>query len=605
MVVAETQAAAMEAAELIEVDYEALSSVTDLGASKAADAPVLWDDCGDNVCFEFQSGDERAVDAALRGAEHRVKARVPITRVCANPMEPLAALAEYDELEGRYTLYSGHQMPAVLRQYLANHVLNVPESSVRIVSPDMGGSFGLRSTPFPELALCSWAAKRLGRPVKFLSQRSEMMVSIDQARDMRLDIELALDGDGQFLAIKLDGLAALGAYVTFFGPLPGFGNLGGLAGPYRTPFICARMQGMFTHTAPTSPYRGAGRPEVSLAIEHVIDVAARQLGIDRAELRRRNLIAPTQMPFQTGLTFRYDCGEFEKTMDLALQAANANGFEQRRTEAKAAGKLRGFGVAYTVEQSAGMLDEGAEIRLDPGGDATIYMATHSHGQGHETVFRQLVCERLGLDFERIRYVQGDTDRAPYGLGTGGSRVASLGGAAVKLALDKVVEKGRQIAAHHLETAVEDIELADGQFVVSGTDRQVSLDDVAKFAHHPALRGPAIEGGLRAEASFTPPGPNFPNGCHLCEVEVDPETGVTEIIGYWIAQDVGTVLNPRLLQGQLQGGVAQGFGQVMMEHMIWDADTGQPLSGFFHGLHHAPSRRSAVLRCPMAPGAVHH
>ena len=516
-------------------------------------------------------------------------------------MEPLAALAEYDDLEDHYTLYSGTQMPAVMRQFIATQVLRVPESHLRIVSPDMGGSFGLRSTPFPELLLCLWAAKRLGRPVKYLGDRGEMMLGIDQARDMHLEVELALDADGHFLALRLDGLSAIGAYVTFFGPLPGFSNLGGLAGPYRTPHICARMRGMFVHTTPTSPYRGAGRPETSLAVECVIDRAAVELGYDRVELRRRNLIAPQDMPFQTGLSFTYDSGAFEATMDQALAAADSKHFEARRLSAQAQGKCRGLGISYTVEQSAGMGDEGAQIRLDASGDVLIQMATHSHGQSHETIFRQLICERLGLDFERIRYVQGDTDRAPYGLGTGGSRVLSLGSAAISIALDRIVDKGRQLAAHHLEAAAQDLEFTAGQFIVSGTDRQVSMDEVARIAHAPALRGPDIEGGLQAQATFTPSGPNFPNACHVAEIEIDPETGVTTIIGYWATIDVGTVMNPMLLEGQLQGGMTQGLGQVFMEHMVTDEDSGQPLAGSF--MDYAMPRADEIPACNMSLNPV--
>ncbi|MCP5150337.1 MAG: xanthine dehydrogenase family protein [Chromatiales bacterium] len=594
MVVAETAAAARDAADRVEVEYTPLPAVAAIGEAVRPGAPVVWDDCPDNVAFEFRNGDAAAVERAFARAAHVERAIIPITRVCANPLEPLAVLAEFDPLEERYTLRTGNQMPHLLRRFLAQDVLRVPESRIRVVSPDMGGSFGLRASPFPEIALALWAARHLGRPVKLVVERGEMMTAIDQAREVHYTVELALDADGTFLALRLDGLAALGAYLTFFGPFPAFGNLGGLAGPYRTPAIHARVRGVLSHTGPTSPYRGAGRPEASLAIEQVIDRAARAMGIDRIELRRRNLIAPSQMPFQTGLNFRYDSGEFEAVLDAALTLADHAGFEARRAEARGRGRLRGMGVAMTVEASAGMLDEAADIRLDPGGDAVVHMGTHSHGQGHETVFRQLVAERLGLDFERIRYVQGDTDLVAYGVGTGGSRASGLGGAALSGAVDRLIEQARKVAAHLLEVADEDVEHAAGEFRVAGTDRRVSLDEVARAAHHPALRGRGIEGGLRGHATFTPPGPTFPNGCHLCEVEVDPDTGEIVVLGYWVVEDVGTVLNPRLLRGQLQGGIAQGLGQVLQERMVFDAD-GQPLTGSFMDY--------AMPRADQVPGAV--
>ena len=342
-------------------------------------------------------------------------------------MEPRAAIGHYDSFDNRYVLYEGSQAPHAIRSSLAQDVFRVPETRVRVVSPDLGGGFGLRATVFPETALVLWASRRLGRPVKWNGERSETFLSDDQAREMVVEVELGLDENCVFRALRLRCRAALGAYLTGFGGYPAFVNLGGLAGPYRTPAICAEVDGVFTTTTPTGPYRGAGRPETTIAIEHAVDRAAYELGMDRAELRRRNMIEAREIPFQTGLSYRYDSGDFPAVLARALEDAGVAGFEARRARSLADGRLRGLGLAYTVEQSAGVSDESAELRFDSDGAATLTLGTHSHGQGHETVFRQIVAERLGLEFEQIHYVQGDTDRVAYGGGTAGSRCAVLGG----------------------------------------------------------------------------------------------------------------------------------------------------------------------------------
>ena len=578
-VVADSAARARDAAELVDVEYEPLPTV--VSAENALDdgAPAVWEDCPDNICYRHRLGDATAVEAAIARAAHVTRVRLPISRVCMNPMEPRAALGSCDPSDGRYTLHTGSQNVHAMREWIARDVLGVAESQLRVVSPDMGGSFGLRSSVFPEMALVLWASRKLGRPVKWTGDRTEAHLVDDHGRDQVMDIELAIDDEGRFLALRVHVVAALGAYLSFFAPFPPFINLGGLAGVYRTPAICADVHAVFTNTTPTAPYRGAGRPEAALAIEYVIDRAAREIGLDRVELRRRNLIPTEAMPFQTGLSYRYDCGEFERNMDEALVAIDLEGFAARRVASETAGRLRGFGLANTIEQSAGVTDEWATIGLDPTGSATISVGTHSHGQGHETVFRQLVAERLGLGFERIRYVQGDTDQVPYGGGTGGSRVAVLGGSALVRAMGRIVERGRRLAAHSLECAADDVEFVEGRFRISGTDRSIGLQEVVRIAFSPALRPPGEEGGLLASASFVPPGPTFPTGCHVCEVEIDPETGVVEMQRYCVVEDVGTVLNPMLLRGQLQGGIVQGFGQIVLERFVLD-ETGQPLTGSF-------------------------
>ena len=556
-VVAETRAQAKDAAELIEVDYEELPPVVEIEDALAPGAPAIWNDCPDNICFAMEQGDRAATDAAFEKAHHVSKVDIPYARVAINPMEPRAAVGEYDPFEERYTLYSGIQFPHDVRSWLAGSVLKVPESRLRIVSPDMGGSFGLRSTCFPELALVVWAAKQLGRPVKWLNERSEGMLE-EHARDFAATVELALDADGAFLGLRMRKQASVGAYLSIFGPLPAFGNLGGIAGVYRTPAIHAEITSVFTNAAPTNPYRGAGRPEATFAVERVIDQAAREMAIDRVELRRRNIIPPDAFPYQTPLSYNYDCGEFERNMDHALEMADAAAFESRRDTAWSTGKLRGLGLANAIEQAAGMFDEGGEIRFDQQGHVTVLMGTHAHGQGHETVFKQLISEKFGLDFERIRYVQGDTDMVAYGHGTGGSRVSGLGSAALIGAADKIIEKGKRIAAHNLEAAELDIEFAEGRFAVAGTDRGLGLQEIAALAFQPAQLPPGMESGLNGFDTFKSPGPTFPNACHVSEVEIDPETGTIAVLRYVAVDDVGTVMNPLLLKGQLHGASSRGL-----------------------------------------------
>jgi carbon-monoxide dehydrogenase large subunit len=577
-VVAESRAAARDAAELIDVDYENLPVNVSTKRAVEAGTPPVWDGCADNICYRHEVGDRSATDAAFADAAHVTRLELPMPRVAINAMEPRAALGEYDRFEDRFTLTSGNQFPHDIRNWLAADVLKVPESQLRIVSPDMGGSFGLRATIFPEFPLVLWAAKQLGRPVKWTNERSEGMLE-EQARDMTMAVELALDSDGIFTGLRVRCIANMGAYLSNFGPVPAIGNIGGIAGVYRTPAIHAEIFGVFTNTSPTGPYRGAGRPEATSAIEQAIDLAARELGLDRVQLRRRNIIPPSAMPYKTPLTYHYDCGEFEANMDRALEMADASGFEARRAAARDRGRLLGLGIANAVEQAAGMFDEGGEIRFDRQGNATILMGTHSHGQGHETVFRQLLADKLGLDFESMRYVQGDTDLVSYGHGTGGSRVSGLGGGALLGASVKIIDKGRAIAAHALEAPEQDIEFAEGRFTVAGTDRSLSLKEVAAMAFQPALLPLGMESGLTGFATFKTEGPTFPNATHVAEVEIDPETGVVRILRYVAVDDVGTVMNPLLLKGQLHGGIVQGAGQILGECIRWD-DSGQVLSGSF-------------------------
>jgi len=579
-VVAETVAQARDAAELIEVEYDELPTVVSIGEAIAEGAPAVWPGVPDNICFEHKSGDAAAVDTAFEGAAHTVRYEYDITRVSANPMEPRAALGSYDIADDRYTLQTGVQGPHDVRRFIAQFVLKVPETKLRVVSRDMGGAFGVRSNIHPELVLVLWAAKKLGRPVKWTSDRGEGLLSDEHARENRWVTELAFDEDGTLLALRALTHAGMGAYLSLFGGFTPIFNAGGIAGVYKTPAIAMTIRAVFTNTPSIAPYRGAGRPEVSFAIECALDRAARELGFDRVELRRRNMIPPEAMPFQTGHAFKYDSGEFEQNMDQALAQADAAGFEARRAEAARRGMLRGFGFANAIEQSAGGFEEYAQIRFDPSGSATVMVGTHNHGQGHETVFRQLLHEIFGLEFDHIRILQGDTDQVAFGHGTFGSRSSGVGSAAIGAAGEKIIEKCKAIAAHLFEAAVEDVEFGGGEFRVAGTDKTKPFQEVAKTAFMRALLPPDIEPGLIADGVFVPPVPTFPNGCHAAEVEIDPETGAIRIERYVVVDDVGTVMNPMLLKGQVHGGVVQGIGQILMEDVVFEAGTGQLLSGSF-------------------------
>ncbi len=579
-VVAETNAQARDAAELIAVDYTPLPSVVATADAMKPDSATVWDECPDNVCFEFRLGDRDKADAAFEAADHVTRLEMNITRVAINPMEPRACVAEYDKFDGLYTLHSGSQGPHGMREAIAQPILKVPENKLRVVSNDMGGAFGMRSGPYCEYILCLMAAKNLDRPVKWTGDRAEGMMSDDHARDNVTTAELAHDKDGKFLGLRVRTVANLGAYLSLLGPHSPTNNLGTLANTYTTPAFDIHVTGVFTNTNSTGPYRGAGRPEAAYVIERVIDTAAREMGIDRVEIRRRNMIAESAMPYQTGLLFKYDSGQFEKNMDGALALAAFGDFETRRAEAAARGRLRGIGIANAIEQSAGGPQETAEIRFDPSGGVTLIMGTHNHGQGHETIFRQMLSDKLGLEFEQVVLSQGDTDKVIAGTGTFGSRTSGVGGASIMMAADKIIDKCRIVAAHRLEAAEEDIEFDDGTFTVAGTDRAVSLIDAAKAAQNFMTAPPGMEPGMNEWAAWRPPAPTFPNGCHVCEVEIDPDTGALELLRYCTVDDVGTVINPLLLDGQIHGGIAQGVGQILMENVVWDRDSGQLVAGSF-------------------------
>jgi carbon-monoxide dehydrogenase large subunit len=581
-VLAETRTQARDAAEAVIVDWQELPSVTD-ATTALAGGPDVWPELAPkNLCFLFRQGDSTATDAAFARAAHVVRQEIRISRVGATPMEPRAAIGAWDASTERFTLTSGVQVPHKLRDELAV-LLGVPAAALRVVSPDMGGAFGMRGAPTQEHALVLWAARKFGRPVRWAADRTEAFLSDFHARDNVATVELALDADGIFLGLRVTTVANLGAYLSFNTPHSSTNNLGGLAGTYRTPHVFSQVRGAFTNCQPTAPYRGAGRPEATFAIERIIDIAADQLGIDRVELRRRNLIDAGAMPFRTGLVFTYDSGDFARGMEVALREADWAGFEARRSEAAGRGKLRGIGIANAIEIAGGPQaqpnEEGVEIRFDAQGNATVLLGSHNHGQGHETAFRQVALSLLGLPHARVRIVQGDTDQVAHGRGTFGSRSLMAGGAAFAMAADTIIAKGRAIAAHLLEAAEVDVEFSAGRFAVAGTDRGVGFDAVARAAFTPGALPKGMPMGLMAQAVTTPSAPTFPNGCHVCEVEIDPDTGVVAVVSYVVADDVGTVINPKLLKGQIHGGIAQGFGQAVLEDMRFDAG-GQLLTASF-------------------------
>jgi aerobic carbon-monoxide dehydrogenase large subunit len=577
-VIADTYYQAVDAAELIEVDYEPLAAIVSTGDAVNAGVPLVWDDCPNNVGFIQIEGSKEATDAAFANAAHVVKHHFVVNRVTAATMEPRGCIGLFEPIGGRYTIYTTLQRTHVFQTELSNYVLKVPDSKIRVVCGDIGGSFGMKSAVYNECALVLLGAKVTGRPVKWVATRSESFLCDAQARDNVTDAELALDKDGDFLGFRAKIIAAIGAYLQV--GMPAFtGNLGTLAGVYKTPASHVDVTAVFTHTQPVRPYRGNGRPEAGYIIERMVDLAADQTGIDPAELRRRNTISPSAMPFKTSVTFTYDCGEFEKNMNLALDAADKRGFETRRSQSAKNGKLRGMGFSNTIERSAAAGLEGAEIRFDRTGTVSIFSGSINQGQGHETAFKQVVCDKLGLDPNEVTYIQGDTDQVFFAEGTGGSRSAAFSGSAFTLAAQKIETKAKAIFAHMLKLDVADIKFADGVFSSQKTNQTMTIKEVAKASIDPKNLPEGMEVGLICTAIYQGKVASYPNGCHVCELEIDEETGVVEILRYNVVDDVGTVINPLLLHGQIDGGVAMGVGQILMEDIKFDEE-GQILTGSF-------------------------
>ena len=570
MVVAGTEAIARDAAELVRVDYRPLDAVTGTARARDPDAPLVWDCCPANEAFVARAGDPRAFDRVRAEAAHVVRQRLTNQRISANSIEPRGAFGSFDAVSGRFTLNAGVHSPHLLRDILARDVFGLPPARFRIVTGDIGGSFGMRGATYPELVLVLWAARRLARPVKWIATRGEGLVSDDHGRDAISDACMALDSDGRILGLRVALTVNMGAYLAVKGPRAPLNAMSLLSGVYRIPVFDLEATGVHTHTNPTSPYRGAGGPEAGFIVERLLDKAARAMGEDRVELRRRNLIGEAGMPYDTGLGWVYDSGAFARSMDIAARRADLEGYDARRAASLGAGRMRGMGICNAIEQTARSGAEEATIRLDADGGVTVCVGTAPQGQGHETVYRQLAGAALGPDIGGIRVVTGDTDAVPTGGGTFNSRSLVCGGTAVMLAADDLAEAGKDIAAEILEAARTDIEFGEGRYTVAGTDRWASLTDVAAKSHE----------GLGGRARYAPDSATFPNGTHVCEVEIDPETGETAILRYLAVDDVGTAINPLLLDGQIHGGVAQGIGQALLERIVFDADSGQNLTGSF-------------------------
>jgi carbon-monoxide dehydrogenase large subunit len=595
-VIAESLGQARDAAELIQVDYVEEPAAIDPVAALQSGAPQVHPEAPGNLCYDWHLGDLTAVEAAFAKAAKIVKLDLVNNRLVPNAMEPRAAIGEFNRATGEYTLYTTSQNPHVIRLLMGAFVLHIPEAKLRVVAPDVGGGFGSKIYHYAEEAIVTWAAAKVRRPIKWTAERSESFMSDAHGRDHVTHVELALDGQAKFIGLKVSTVANMGAYLSTFAPcIPTYlyGTL--LAGTYTTPAIYVETKAVFTHTVPVDAYRGAGRPEATFLLERIVDLAADELGMDPGELRRRNFIPKDAYPYQTPVALQYDSGDYGATLELALKAADYQGFEGRRREALERGKLRGLGIATYIEACgiapsavvgslgarAGLF-ECAAVRVHPTGSVSVLTGSHSHGQGHETTFAQLVSDALGIPIESIEIVHGDTDKIPYGMGTYGSRSLAVGGSAIIKAMDKVIAKGRKIAAHLLEASEADIEFKDGKFTVAGTDRSKTLGEVALTAYVPHnFPHEELEPGLDETAFYDPKNFTFPSGAHIAEVEIDPETGQVAIANFTASDDFGRILNPMIVAGQVHGGLAQGIGQALLEGCVYDKETGQLLTGSYN------------------------
>jgi len=592
VVLATSHAAAKDAAEKIEVDYEVLPANVD--TAKYAGAPQVHAEAPGNLCYDWVLGDEAAIKQAFAGAHHVARLDLVNNRLIPNAMEPRAAIAEFDSGTDEYVLWSTSQNPHLLRLILCAFVLGIPETKLRVIAPDVGGGFGSKIYAYAEETVCLWAAKKVGRPVRWTAERSESFLADAHGRDHVTHVEMAMDKDGKFLGLKVDTIASMGAYLSNFATcIPTYLYATLLAGQYTTPVVYCNVKAVFTNTAPVDAYRGAGRPEATYLLERIVEVAAREMKMDPAELRRKNFIQPSQFPYQTPVALVYDTGNYEASLDEALKMIDYKGFPARKAASKAKGKLRGIGFSSYIEAcgiapsavvgslGAGVgLWESAQVRFNATGTVTVLTGSHAHGQGHETTFAQLVADQLGIPYENVDVVHGDTGRIPMAMGTYGSRSLAVGGSAIVRACNKVIEKGKKIAAHLLEAAVEDIEFKNGQFTVAGTDKSKTMAEVAFTAYVPHKYPADLEPGLDETAFYDPLNFTYPAGTHIAEVEIDPDTGVTTIVDWVAVDDFGNVINPMIVEGQVHGGIAQGVGQALLENCVYDLDSGQLTTGSY-------------------------
>ena len=592
VVVAETKNEARDAAELVQVEYEVLPAVVDPAKAQAQGAPQVHAEAPGNTIYQWSLGDKDAVDRAFASAAHRVDLDLVNNRLVPNAIEPRSATAIYDRAEGRFTLYTTSQNPHVTRLVLSAFIGIAPEHKLRVVAPDVGGGFGSKIFIYPEETVCLWAARRLGVSVRWTADRRESFLTDAHGRDHVTHAEMAFDGNSKIVGLRVKTIANLGAYMsTFSSSVPTYLYATLLSGQYNIPAIYAEVDAVYTNTAPVDAYRGAGRPEATYVVERLMDVAAGRLGIDPAEIRRKNFIR--SFPHQTPVIMNYDTGDYEASLNAALAAARYSAFAGRRNEARARGKLRGIGLCCYIEacgiapsQAVGSLGAGvglwesAEVRVNPVGTIEVLTGCHSHGQGHETTFAQLVAERFGVPIDQVSIVHGDTDKVQFGMGTYGSRSGAVGMSAINRALERVAAKAKRIAAHLMEAAEADVELTGGEFVVVGTDKKIAFANVALAAYTAHNLPPGTEPGLKESAFYDPQNFTFPAGTYVCEVEVDPKTGEVAIVQFTAADDFGTVINPMIVEGQVHGGLAQGIGQALLEGCRYDMDSGQLVTATF-------------------------
>jgi len=594
VVIAETKNAAKDGAEALEVDYDVRPAVASAVKAMEDGAPEVHAEAPGNLCYDWEIGDRDAVDKAIAGAHHVTEFDLVNNRLIPNAIEPRAAIGEYDQANDRYTLTTTSQNPHVIRLLMCAFVLQIPEHKCRVVAPDVGGGFGSKIFHYAEEAVVTWAAKKAGRPIKWTSDRSEAFLTDAHGRDHVTKAQLAMDKDGKFLALKVATVANMGAYLsTFASSIPTYLYATLLAGQYTTPVIYAEVKAVFTHTTPVDAYRGAGRPEATYVVERIVEIAAREMGMDPAELRRKNFIQPDQFPYETPVALTYDTGNYQASLDRALELSDYANFEKRRAESARNGKLRGVGLSCYIEACgiapsavAGALGaraglyEAAEVRFAPTGTVSVFTGSHSHGQGHETTFAQLTADRLGIPVENVDIVHGDTDRIPFGMGTYGSRSLAVGGSAIVKAIDKIIAKGKIIAAHMLEEDRDNVDFEDGVFAVKGTNKSRTIGEVAFQAYVPHnFPHDELEPGLDESAFYDPNNFTYPAGAYVCEVEVDPDTGECSVDKFTAVDDFGNLINPMIVEGQVHGGIAQGIGQALLEGCVY-ADDGQLVTGSY-------------------------
>ena len=592
VVVAETRAQARDAAEAVEVTYKERKAVTDAVAALKSGAPQLHPEADNNLIYDWEIGEAKATDAAIAKAAHVTKMHIVNNRLVPNAMEPRAALGHYDKAEDHYTCWTTSQNPHVARLVMSAFYNVAPENKLRVIAPDVGGGFGSKIYIYPEEIVCLWASKKTGVPVKWVADRTESFLTDAHGRDHVTEVQLAFDKDNNMTALKVDTIANLGAYMSLFSSsVPTYLYATLLSGQYRIPAIHANVRTVYTNTAPVDAYRGAGRPEATYLLERVVETAARELGVAPAELRRKNFIR--EFPYQTPVIMCYDAGDYEASLSAAMKAADYDGFSKRRDKAKKAGKLRGIGMSCYIEAcgiapsaavgslGAGVgLWESAEVRVNGVGTIEVLTGSHSHGQGHETTFAQLVSDRFGVPMDSVSIVHGDTDKVQMGMGTYGSRSGAVGMSAIAKALDKVEAKAKKIAAHLLEADEGDITIENGELKVAGTDKAVPWFQMALAAYTAHNLPAGMEPGLKEGAFYDPSNFTFPAGCYICEVEVDPETGTTEIVQFVAADDFGNIINPMIVEGQVHGGIAQGVGQALLEGCHYDPSSGQLLTASY-------------------------